>query len=125
MKFLIILLTLTVLASAAVWDKKAKIWNIGNVPTERHVSGYTIRAEIAGTCDNVPDKAFACGRTDGLQGGEPGVMRYIYQCQKGQLKAIKTCKRTYKCANDGKSGRIAGLMPLPLQRPAGLVCLNS
>lgn len=122
MKFLIIILALAALASAAVWDTKLKIWSIGKVPTERHVSGYTIRAENAGKCDNVPNKAFACGFTD--EGGDPGVMRYIYQCQKGQLKAIKTCKRTYKCANGGHGGRIGGLRPLPFQKPAGLVCVK-
>lgn len=112
--------TLTSTVSAATWNKKLQVWDIGRVPSQPGFPG--LAQTYAGKCGGIPEGGWVCGSF----GPKKVAMRATYQCTKGKLKLKELCESGSKnnpCVKNGRSGR-GGKLFYPGQGKDKIVCVQ-
>ena len=119
---LLALTTFTPTASAAVWNDKLKVWNIGRVATTQKWDGKyrTWPVRDAGSCGGIPNFGYVCGSSK-----DRGVMalRAIYVCEKGRLIHRETCRELDRNDQCVKNERRKGKKFYPFVSGDRIVCV--
>lgn len=105
-------------ASAAVWNDQLKVWDIGQVPTEK---GKNIAKTFMGSCGGIPEGGHVCGwyESDGVN-----VLRAIYVCTNSRLVRAEVCKENKKNNRCVKNMRKKGKKFFPFNNPDQIVCMK-
>lgn len=116
------LATLPSPCSAAVWNDKLKVWNIGRVATTHTTHGEyrTWPVRDAGSCGGIPEFGYVCGSFK-----DRGVMalRAIYVCEKGRLIHRETCRELGRNDRCVKNERRKGKKFYPFTPADRIVCV--
>lgn len=103
--------------SAAKWNKKLQVWNIGRVPSE---PGFPGLAKLdVGKCGGIPEGGYVCGS---FGPGKIVAMRAIYKCTDGKLVRKEVCEERSKNNRCVKNSRRKGKSFYPFQSADKIVC---
>ncbi|KAM0706091.1 hypothetical protein Q7P35_006640 [Cladosporium inversicolor] len=106
-------------ASAAEWNKKLKVWNVGGIPSVPGFLGLT--SGDIGPCCGIPNGGDVCGSF----GPEKKIaMRAIYACKKGRLTLREVCGENAKGKRCVKNSRRKGKAFYPFVSGKKIVCVN-
>jgi hypothetical protein len=105
-------------ASAAVWNDQLKVWDIGQVPSEK---GQNIASLYMGACGGIPEGGHVCGwyESDGVN-----ALRAIYVCTNSALVRAEVCKENKKNNRCVKNSRRMGKKFFPFNNPDQIVCMK-
>lgn len=106
-------------ASAAKWNKKLQVWDIGRVPSEPGLPG--LAAASPGKCGGIPEGGYVCGS---FGPGKIVAMRAIYQCTHGRLVRKEVCSENSKFNRCVKNSRKKGKRFFPLVGSDHVVCMS-
>lgn len=104
-------------ASAAKWNSKLQVWDLGRIPS---VPGFPGLAQGSpGKCAGIPEGGYACGS---FGPGKVIAMRAIYQCKDGWLTQQEICSENAKYNRCVKNGRRTGKKFFPFVDGDKIVC---
>ena len=103
-------------ATAAVWNDRLKVWDIGQVPTEK---GKNTAATYMGACGGIPEGGHVCGwyESDGVN-----ALRAIYVCVNSRLGRAEVYKENKKLNRCVKNSRRKGKKFFPFNNGDQIVC---
>lgn len=113
------LLTLLTFASAAKWNKKLQVWNIGQVPSVPGFPGLA-KPEV-GPCGGIPEGGYVCGS---FGPGKHVAMRAIYSCRKGKIVQREICAAKSDKDRCVKNERRSGKKFYPFISGDKIVCVS-
>jgi hypothetical protein len=106
-------------ASAATWNKKLKVWNVGGIPS---VPGFPgLASGDIGPCGGIPEGGDVCGS---FGPGKTIAMRAIYTCKKGRLTQREICSESSDKNRCVKNSRRKGKSFYPFVSGEKIVCVN-
>lgn len=106
-------------ASAATWNKKLKVWNVGGIPS---VPGFPgLASGDIGPCGGIPEGGDVCGS---FGPGKTTAMRAIYTCKKGRLSLREMCSESLGKNRCVKNSRRKGKAFYPFVSGEKIVCVN-
>lgn len=103
--------------SAATWNSKLQVWDLGRIPSEPGWPG--LAKEYPGKCGGIPEGGYACGS---FGPGKIVAMRAIYQCEKGWLTRVQVCGENDLYNRCVKNGRRKGKKFFPFVDKSKIVC---
>jgi hypothetical protein len=106
-------------ASAAVWNDRLKVWDIGRVRAKPN-DPYTPMTEV-GPCNHVKEGGYGCGS---FGPGHDVALRVIYNCQRGTLRRTETCKVNQKNNACVRNWRKKGRAFYPFEPADKVVCVQ-
>lgn len=104
-------------SSAAKWNPKLKVWDIGRVPSEPNFPG--LAKEVVGKCGGIPEGGYVCGS---FGPGKIVAMRAIYKCVDGNLVRKEVCSEKARNNRCVKNSRRKGKKFFPLESGDKIVC---
>jgi hypothetical protein len=106
-------------ASAAVWNDRLKVWDIGRVRAKPN-DPYTPVTE-AGPCQGIKEGKYGCGS---FGPGHDVSLRVIYTCQRGTLRKTENCKVNQKNNACVRNWRKKGKAFYPFEAADKVVCVQ-
>jgi hypothetical protein len=95
--------------SAATFNKKLSVWNIGKVPSVPGFPGTP--TPVWGKCGGIPNGGHVCGS---FGPGKKAAMRAIYTCHDGTLNISELCMESSENNHCVLNGRKPGQRFYPL-----------
>lgn len=104
-------------ASAAKWNPKLKVWDVGRVPSEPNFPG--LAKGVVGKCGGIPEGGYVCGS---FGPGKVVAVRAIYKCVYSELVRKEVCSE--KATNNScvRNSRREGKKFFPLESGDKIVC---